>query len=64
MKYVNIPHTDLRPSCLCLGSNRFGTVIDQTAAFALLDAFVEVGGNFIDTALNIRRLDPRRAQKR
>ncbi len=51
MKYVNIPDTDLRPSCLCLGSNRFGTVIDQTDAFALLDAFVEVGGNFIDTAL-------------
>jgi aryl-alcohol dehydrogenase-like predicted oxidoreductase len=51
MKYFNIPHTDLNPSCLALGTNRFGTVIDQTHAFALLDAFVEVGGNFIDTAL-------------
>ncbi len=51
MKYVNVPHTDLNPSRLCLGTNRFGTVIDQTDAFALLDAFVEMGGNFIDTAL-------------
>ena len=51
MKYVNIPHSDLYPSCLCLGSNRFGTVIDHADAFALLDAFVAMGGNFIDTAL-------------
>jgi aryl-alcohol dehydrogenase-like predicted oxidoreductase len=51
MKYVNIPHSDLHPSRLCLGSNRFGTGIEKTEAFALLDAFVEMGGNFIDTAL-------------
>lgn len=50
MKTVNIPHTDLNPSRLCLGTNRFGTVISQPDAFALLDAFFEMGGNFIDTA--------------
>ena len=51
LKYVNIPHTDLNPSRLCLGTNRFGTLIDQTDPFALLAAFMGVGGNFIDTAL-------------
>jgi aryl-alcohol dehydrogenase-like predicted oxidoreductase len=50
MKTVNIPDTDIHPSCLCLGTNRFGTVISRQDAFALLDAFVEMGGNFIDTA--------------
>jgi len=50
MKYVNISHTDLTPSRLCLGTGRFGTVISQPDAFALLDAFVSRGGNFIDTA--------------
>lgn len=50
MKTVAIPGTDLRPSALCLGTNRFGTVIPADDAFALLDAFVEVGGTFLDTA--------------
>jgi aryl-alcohol dehydrogenase-like predicted oxidoreductase len=50
MNTVNIPHTHLNPGCLCLGTNRFGTVISRQDAFVLLDAFVEMGGNFIDTA--------------
>jgi len=50
MKYATIPETDLRPSALCLGTNRFGSVIDHESAFALLDAFVDLGGSFIDTA--------------
>ncbi len=47
---ITIPHTDLATSRLCLGGNRFGTALDQQATFALLDAFVELGGNFVDTA--------------
>ncbi|MDK1118944.1 MAG: aldo/keto reductase [Anaerolineae bacterium] len=50
MRYVNIPHTELNPSRVCLGSNRFGTLIKEPNAFALLDTFLEMGANFIDTA--------------
>ncbi|TWB18416.1 aryl-alcohol dehydrogenase-like predicted oxidoreductase [Nitrospirillum amazonense] len=37
-------------SRLCLGTNMFGTAVDQVRANALLDAFAALGGNFIDTA--------------
>jgi aryl-alcohol dehydrogenase-like predicted oxidoreductase len=40
----------LRVSALCLGGNTFGWTTDQKASEAVLDAFVEAGGNFIDTA--------------
>ncbi len=50
MRYVAIPGTTLRPSVLSLGTNRFGTLIDRDESFALLDAFAELGGTFIDTA--------------
>lgn len=40
----------LRVSPLCLGGNVFGWTADQNASFQILDAFVEGGGNFIDTA--------------
>lgn len=35
---------------LCLGGNVFGWTADEAASFAVLDAFVEAGGTFIDTA--------------
>ncbi|WP_037501887.1 aldo/keto reductase [Solirubrobacter soli] len=35
---------------LCLGGNVFGWTADRDASFAVLDAYVEAGGNFIDTA--------------
>lgn len=47
---VNLPGTGLSVSRLCLGGNRFGGELDEAASFALLDAFAEAGGNFIDTA--------------
>lgn len=47
---VALPGTELSVSRFCLGGNRFGGDLDQDASFALLDAFVEAGGNFIDTA--------------
>jgi aryl-alcohol dehydrogenase-like predicted oxidoreductase len=50
MHYVRIPGTDLVPSRICLGTNRFGTLIDQQSAFSLLDAYVDMEGTFIDTA--------------
>ena len=42
--------TGLRVAALCLGGNTFGWTTDQTASEAVLDAYVDAGGNFIDTA--------------
>ena len=42
--------TGLRVSALCLGGNTFGWTTDQKASEAVLNACVEAGGNFIDTA--------------
>jgi aryl-alcohol dehydrogenase-like predicted oxidoreductase len=41
---------DLDVYGLCLGGNVFGWTADRDASFAVLDAYVEAGGNFIDTA--------------
>jgi len=42
-------HSNLEITPLCLGGNVFGR-IDDSMAFAVLDAYVAAGGNFIDTA--------------
>ena len=42
--------SDLRVSPLCFGGNVFGWTVDEQTSFALLDAFVGSGMNFIDTA--------------
>src|SRR3954454_9019679 len=41
---------DLNVYGLCLGGNVFGWTADRDASFAVLDAYVQAGGNFIDTA--------------
>ncbi|MFI6347214.1 aldo/keto reductase [Streptomyces sp. NPDC050560] len=35
---------------LCLGGNVFGWTADRATSFAVLDAYTEAGGNFVDTA--------------
>ena len=40
----------LKVAALCLGGNTFGWTTDQKASEAVLDAYLEAGGNFIDTA--------------
>ncbi len=40
----------LRVAALCLGGNTFGWTTDQKASEAVLDAYLEAGGNFVDTA--------------
>lgn len=50
MRTLTLPGTTLNASVLCLGTNRFGSELDARASFALLDAFLAAGGNFIDTA--------------
>ena len=47
---ISIPETDLVVHPLCLGGNVFGWSADEAQSFAILDAYVEAGGNFIDTA--------------
>jgi aryl-alcohol dehydrogenase-like predicted oxidoreductase len=42
--------SDLDVTRLGLGANTFGWTADRDAAFAVLDAYVEAGGDFIDTA--------------
>ena len=43
-------HSGLEVSPLMLGGNVFGWTIDQPSSFKILDAFVDAGLNFIDTA--------------
>ena len=40
----------LEVSPICLGGNVFGWTADEPASFAILDAFVAAGFNFVDTA--------------
>src|SRR5437588_6132693 len=42
--------TDLEVFPLCLGGNVFGWTADEDASFAVLDAYAEAGGDFVDTA--------------
>jgi len=50
MNRLVLPGTDLAVSPLCLGGVPFGNTITERETFALLDRFVELGGNFVDTA--------------
>ena len=50
MQRINLPKTAYSVSRICLGGNRFGGDLDQDKSFELLDSFVEIGGNFIDSA--------------
>jgi aryl-alcohol dehydrogenase-like predicted oxidoreductase len=40
----------LQVSPLCFGGNVFGWTVDETTSFSLLDAWIDAGMNFIDTA--------------
>ncbi len=50
MEYRLLGRSGLAVSRLCLGTMTFGNETDLAGAFAQLDAFVDAGGNFIDTA--------------
>lgn len=47
---IRIGTSDLEIAPLALGGNVFGWTADREESFAVLDAFVAGGGNFIDTA--------------
>lgn len=50
MNYRRLGRTGLKVSALCLGTMQWGWTADEEASFKVMDAFVEAGGNFIDTA--------------
>lgn len=50
MEYRNLGRTGLKVSELSLGTMQFGWTTDEENAFAVMDGFLEAGGNFIDTA--------------
>jgi aryl-alcohol dehydrogenase-like predicted oxidoreductase len=50
MEYGSVPGIAPAPSVICLGAGGFGSTIPWETAFAILDAYVGQGGNFLDTA--------------
>ncbi|MEI6043861.1 MAG: aldo/keto reductase [Chloroflexota bacterium] len=50
MNYRKLGRTGLKVSPLCLGTMQWGWTADEETAFQVMDAFVEGGGNFLDTA--------------
>lgn len=50
MQYRPLGRSLLQVSPLCLGGNVFGWTADERTSFSLLDAWVDAGFNFIDTA--------------
>ena len=50
MNYRLLGRSGLRVSPLALGGNVFGWTVDEATSFRLLDAWLDAGFNFIDTA--------------
>ena len=50
MQYRPLGRSSLKVSPLCFGGNVFGWTADEANSFSLLDAWVDAGMNFVDTA--------------
>jgi aryl-alcohol dehydrogenase-like predicted oxidoreductase len=50
METRKLGRTGLKVTPLCLGTMQFGWTANENESFAVMDAFVEAGGNFLDTA--------------
>lgn len=50
MEHRTIPNTDLEVSKICMGSANLGMQVPPEMAHKLLDAYIDRGGNFVDTA--------------
>ncbi|MDR2239572.1 MAG: aldo/keto reductase [Zoogloeaceae bacterium] len=50
MQLRNLGRSGLQVSPLCFGGNVFGWTVDEATSFRLLDAWLDAGFNFIDTA--------------
>jgi aryl-alcohol dehydrogenase-like predicted oxidoreductase len=51
-RQISDGRVSLQVSQLCLGTMYFGYRTDEPTSFAILDRFLEAGGNFLDTANN------------
>ena len=45
-----IPRTNLDASVLCLGTAEFGSVVEDSVSEAIIDRYIDAGGNVLDTA--------------
>ena len=52
MKKILIANKQLEVANVCLGAMNFGSTTDKKSAYEVLDAYVDRGGNFIDTSNN------------
>lgn len=50
MERRRLGNSELQVSTLCFGGNVFGWTADEATSFKLLDAFLDLGFNFVDTA--------------
>lgn len=50
MQYTNLGRTGLKVSKLCLGTMNFGPLTSEADSFAIMDAALDAGVNFFDTA--------------
>ncbi|GMA61221.1 hypothetical protein GCM10025859_16610 [Alicyclobacillus fastidiosus] len=50
MQYTNLGRTGLKVSRLCLGTMNFGPETEEKDAFRIMDAALDAGINFFDTA--------------
>ena len=50
MEYCNLGHSGLEVSRIALGAIPFGTWLDEQQSRNMADQFLDVGGNYIDTA--------------
>jgi aryl-alcohol dehydrogenase-like predicted oxidoreductase len=58
MKMRRFGRTDLKIASLALGGNAFGWTADEAASFAVLDAYADAGGNYVDTSGTYSRWAP------
>ena len=50
MDYTRLGQSGLKVARICLGTMTFGREADEAMSFKLMDRYVELGGNFLDTA--------------
>ena len=50
MEYKKFSNTDLKVSAICLGTVNYGTAMQEADAKRQMSKFLDMGGNFIDTA--------------
>jgi aryl-alcohol dehydrogenase-like predicted oxidoreductase len=60
---IHLGRSGLEVFPLCLGGNVFGWTADERSSYAVLDAYVDAGGNFIDTADSYTRPNMGRSEE-